>query len=73
MDYLNSPLDSLKSSAKFTTDFFKLEMNKYRVEGRPIFLKLAQPKYRAPRQPKFQGVSGADTFGYYVQQQVQLS
>ncbi|VDK23778.1 unnamed protein product [Anisakis simplex] len=29
-----------------------LEMNKYRVDGRPLLLKLAQPKYRAPKQSK---------------------
>ncbi|KAM3727291.1 tRNA selenocysteine 1-associated protein [Dirofilaria immitis] len=29
-----------------------LEMNKYRVDGKQLILKLAQPKYRAPRQPR---------------------
>ncbi|VDM38473.1 unnamed protein product [Toxocara canis] len=31
-----------------------LEMNKYRVDGRQLLLKLAQPKYRAPRQARQQ-------------------
>ncbi|VDN04647.1 unnamed protein product [Thelazia callipaeda] len=52
-----------------------LEMNKYRVDGKQLILKLAQPKYRAPRQSRHiqqqqqqtqphQNISGYESSGY---------
>ncbi|VDK77666.1 unnamed protein product [Litomosoides sigmodontis] len=52
-----------------------LEMNKYRVDGKQLILKLAQPKYRAPRQPRHlqqqtqHNVTGYDTNTNYLQTQ----
>uniref|UniRef100_A0A0R3RGR0 tRNA selenocysteine-associated protein 1 n=1 Tax=Elaeophora elaphi TaxID=1147741 RepID=A0A0R3RGR0_9BILA len=56
-----------------------LEMNKYRVDGKQLILKLAQPKYRAPRQPRHlqqqqqqqvqHNVTGYDTTSNYLQPQ----
>ncbi|VDK64570.1 unnamed protein product [Onchocerca ochengi] len=57
-----------------------LEMNKYRVDGKQLILKLAQPKYRAPRQPRHlqqqqqqqqaqPNATGYDTTNNYLQTQ----
>uniref|UniRef100_A0A914UYT6 tRNA selenocysteine 1-associated protein 1 C-terminal domain-containing protein n=1 Tax=Plectus sambesii TaxID=2011161 RepID=A0A914UYT6_9BILA len=43
-------------------------MNKFKVRGKEIILKLAQPKYRAPRGAK-QAVPQYDPVGYYPQYQ----
>lgn len=53
-------------------------MNKYRVDGKQLILKLAQPKYRAPRQPRHlqqqqqapHNATGYDTTTNYLQTQV---
>lgn len=56
-------------------------MNKYRVDGKQLILKLAQPKYRAPRQPRHlqqqqqqqqaqPNATGYDTTTNYLQTQV---
>lgn len=45
-------------------------MNKYRVDGKQLILKLAQPKYRAPKQPRYQQPTSHETSGYYAQNQV---
>ncbi|MFH4977079.1 hypothetical protein AB6A40_003788 [Gnathostoma spinigerum] len=44
-----------------------LEMNKYRVDGKQLILKLAQPKYRAPRPPRHpERCQRESTSGYYA-------
>uniref|UniRef100_F1LBW7 tRNA selenocysteine 1-associated protein 1 n=1 Tax=Ascaris suum TaxID=6253 RepID=F1LBW7_ASCSU len=46
-----------------------LEMNKYRVDGKQLLLKLAQPKYRAPRQARQQHPLAYDASTYYAHAQ----
>lgn len=48
-------------------------MNKYRVDGKQLLLKLAQPKYRAPRQARQQHPLAYDASTYYAHAQVQIS
>ncbi|VDN19155.1 unnamed protein product [Gongylonema pulchrum] len=50
----------------------RLEMNKYRVGGKQLLLKLAQPKYRAPKTPRYlqqQQAPACETMGYYASTQ----
>ncbi|VDK81288.1 unnamed protein product [Gongylonema pulchrum] len=50
-------------------------MNKYRVGGKQLLLKLAQPKYRAPKTPRYlqqQQAPACETVGYYAGTQVFL-
>lgn len=54
-------------------------MNKYRIDGRQLLLKLAQPKFRAPRQGRgsqsqaqSQPYSGYDAPSYHSQPQNQV-
>uniref|UniRef100_A0A914RPI0 tRNA selenocysteine-associated protein 1 n=1 Tax=Parascaris equorum TaxID=6256 RepID=A0A914RPI0_PAREQ len=49
-----------------------LEMNKYRVDGKQLLLKLAQPKYRAPRQARQQHPLAYDASTYYAHAQVHV-
>jgi hypothetical protein len=44
-------------------------MNKFKVRGKEIILKLAQPKYRAPRGAKQMPAPQYDPVGYYPQYQ----
>lgn len=54
-------------------------MNKYRVDGKQLLLKLAQPKYRAPRQPRHMQQQqqqyqspGYESSAYYTYNQVYI-
>ena len=48
-------------------------MNKFKVRGKEILLKLAQPKYRAPKGARQQETARYDPAKYYPQYQVHFS
>lgn len=45
-------------------------MNKYRVDGKQLILKLAPPKHKAPRQNRQQAQNSYDSLSYYRHPQV---